>query len=144
MPYGLPPNLCCFVVPGLGKTPKAGLKNTTDVSAQKEPKVGQGSKAGGSVLTGSMQLPSAAPRLCTQPWSAICPKLLLEYVIIPIAAQICPKFLKKQINDTVHSAIAIIDQLKPGELKSSSGNLKVAYIHNLIEDLILYTWQPQI
>nr|WP_217346474.1 hypothetical protein [Noviherbaspirillum sp. L7-7A]MBV0880900.1 hypothetical protein [Noviherbaspirillum sp. L7-7A] len=142
MLYGLPPNLCCFVVPGLGKTPKAGLKNTTGVSAQKEPKVGQESKAGGSVLTGSTQLPSAEPRLCTQPWSAICSKLLLEYVIIPIAAQICPKFLKKQINDTVHSAIEIIDQLKYGEMKNSSGHLKVAYLHNLIEDLNLYTSDP--
>lgn len=142
MLYGLPPNLCCFVVPGLGKTPKSGLKNPTGASEQNKPKVGQGNKADGSVLTGAKQLSSVAPRLCTQPWSAICPKFLLEYVIIPIAAQIWPKLLKKQINDTARTALEMIDQLKCEEPRNSSGDLKVAYIHNLIEDLNLYNSDP--
>lgn len=142
MLYGLPPNLCCFVVPGLGKTPKAELQNSTRASAQNEAKVGQESKAGGSILKESTQLSSAEPRRYAQPWSAICPKLLLEYVIIPIAAQICPKVLKKHINNTARSAIEMIDRLESGKPKTSSVDLKAAYLHNLIEDLNLYTSDP--
>lgn len=142
MLYGLPPNLCCFVVPGLGKTPKAGLQNSTGASAQTEPKVGQERKEAGSVLTGSKKLSPAEPRLCTQPWSAICPKLLLEYVIIPIAVYICPKVLKKQIKDTVSFAMGMIDQLKDETPKNHSYKLKAAYLDNLIGDLNLYTSNP--
>ncbi|WP_194715540.1 hypothetical protein [Noviherbaspirillum soli] len=118
------------------------MKNPTGSSAQNEPKVEQGPKAGESVLTGSKQLSSAGPRLCTQPWTAICPKLLLEYVIIPIAAKIFPKFLEKQISDTVRSAIEMINQLESGAPTNFSGDLRAAYLHNLIEDLNVYTSGP--
>lgn len=142
MLYGLPSNLGRPNLPSSTNTRKEESKKPKAALASTERGIGQGHEDQGSVLPGSRKLSSPEPRLCVQPWSAIFPKCILEYVIIPLASHIFPRILKKHIDDAVRFALVMIEQpisKKPGCI---SGKTKEAYIDNLVRDLNLYMSDP--